>query len=104
LPFDWGEAGWGIPAADLAQSVLPYPDFAANPDITTYWCVAREYWPRLHLKTVEHMANCGTLFRSLAALDWEAQNLSYDWTRPLNDMRFYYARMQSALRAMHRQA
>jgi hypothetical protein len=42
LPFDWEMAGWGVPAADLAQSARPAKkgNFSAHPDIFGYWISA----------------------------------------------------------------
>jgi hypothetical protein len=75
--FDWGEAGWGIAAVDLAQTTAPFRGFSASPDLATYWSVVREPWPSLDLRGVHRLATCGRLFRCLAALNWAVQGLEY---------------------------
>src|SRR5204863_187547 len=42
--FDWEAAGWGVPAADLAQAAQ-FSRLSASPDIGTYWSVIRERCP-----------------------------------------------------------
>ena len=107
LPFDWEMAGWGVPAADMAQSArLDRGDFSAkrrtfsaNPDVATYWSVVREHWPSLDLRTIQQLANCGKMFRSLAAINWEAYSLSYEWVeRAMGHMRIYQAELADAIR------
>ena len=51
--FDWADAGWGVPAADLAQLVLPESNLSVGADIPTYWAVVRERWPSLDLVDIE---------------------------------------------------
>lgn len=105
LPFDWEMAGWGVPAADLAHSArLGRRDFsaqtggfAANPDVATYWSVVREHWPSLDLQTIQQLANCGKMFRSLAAIDWRAQDLAYEVKWALSDMRNYQVELIDAI-------
>ena len=109
LHFDWEMAGWGVPAADLAQSArLGREDFAAksggfaaSPDMATYWSVVREHWPSLDLQTIQQLANCGSIFRCLAAINWSAQSLVYKkgvkWV--VGDMRIYQAELSAAIQA-----
>jgi len=108
LPFDWEMAGWGVPAVDLAQSarfgrgdfLATRGGFSANPDVATYYSVVREHWPSLDLQTIQQLANCGKMFRSLAAIDWEARGLSYErveWV--VRDMRIYQAELADAIQA-----
>src|SRR5437016_6393904 len=42
--FDWEDAGWAVPAVDLAQAVDPSCHISASPDLATYWAVVRERW------------------------------------------------------------
>src|SRR5205807_2090426 len=35
--FDWEDAGWAVPAVDLAQAVDPSCHISASPDLATYW-------------------------------------------------------------------
>ncbi len=101
LPFDWEDAGWGVPAPDLAQSALRGSGgFSANPDVATYWSVVRDHWPSLDLQTMQRLANCGKTFRCLAAINWNAQSLAYEcpeWA--MGDMRIYQAEMVDAIQA-----
>ena len=107
LPFDWEMAGWGVPAADLASARLGWGvhsarkgDFWANPDLVSYWVVVRDHWPSLDLRTIQRVANCGSLFRSLAAIHWEAPRLAYEgaeWV--MGDFRIYQVELSNALDA-----
>jgi aminoglycoside phosphotransferase (APT) family kinase protein len=101
LPFDWGDAGWGIPAVDLAQAAHPYPDFSASPGVPTYCALMRQQWPRIPVQTIERLANCGTLFRCVAALDWEAHDLVYPWRdAALRHMAVYGSWIDTSVRTM----
>jgi Phosphotransferase enzyme family len=101
LAFDWEMAGWGIPAADLAQSAqLRTGGFSANPSILTYWSAVQDHWPSLDLPTIQRLANCGKAFRCLAAINWKAERLmeeGADWV--LSEMRIYQAELSDAIRA-----
>jgi ATP-binding cassette subfamily B protein len=79
LVFDWEDAGWGVPAVDLAQQTVPSSNLSASPDIATYWATVRDRWPHMSAVTLERLAYCGTIFRALAALHWELANLGTDW-------------------------
>jgi len=79
LVFDWEEAGWGVPAADLAQQSLLSNRLSANPDLSTYWSIVRDRWPDASVETVQRLAVCGSAFRALAGLSWEVLNLADDW-------------------------
>jgi hypothetical protein len=101
LTFDWEMAGWGVPAADMAQSARLGSGFSARPDIVSYWVVVRNHWPSLDLQTIQRVANCGSLFRCLAAIHWAATSLAYkgaeravaDYFKP------YQAELSGALEA-----
>jgi Phosphotransferase enzyme family len=99
--FDWGEAGWGIAAVDLAQTTAPFKGFSASPDLTTYWSVVRQHWPSLDLEGVHRLATCGKMFRCLAALNWVAQNLAYPWTETPKcyRLRLYHAWLADIIQA-----
>ena len=70
--FDWTDAGRGVPTADLAQVVFATIGFSASPDLATYLSVVRERWPDCDPEDVERLAACGTVFRALAAIDWDS--------------------------------
>src|SRR5438309_678675 len=99
--FDWAEAGWGVPAVDLAQVGVPASKLSANPDIPTYWSTVRERWPNASAEALQQLAYCGTVFRALAALSWESNGLSHEWaSASVNSMRVYEAEMAYALDAL----
>jgi len=97
--FDWEEAGWGVPAVDLAQQLnVPSGQLSANPDIPTYWSTGRERWPDLSSEACWRLAYCGTVFRTLSAMSWIADDLANDWAHAsLRDMRLYAAELDGAL-------
>jgi hypothetical protein len=69
VPFDWGGAGWGLPATDLGQLGLPYRHLPpTDPDCATYVSVVRERWPNLDLHVVRQLANLGQMFWSLKVI------------------------------------
>jgi hypothetical protein len=101
LPFDWGNAGWGVPAIDLAQSPLPSFSFTGNPDIAAYWTVVRDHWPRVDLQTIQQWANLATMLRTLVAINWDALSLAYEWVeRPMIWMKLYREAMDYAMQTV----
>ena len=98
LVFDWEDAGWGVPAVDLAQQAVPSSGLSANPDLPTYWSTVRERWSNASHETVRRLACCGTIFRALAALYWESCNLATEWaSRSVSNIRLYDAELAHAL-------
>jgi ATP-binding cassette subfamily B protein len=96
--FDWEDAGWGVPAVDLAQLAVPSSKLSANPDIPTYWSTVRERWPEESPEAWRRLADCGTVFRTLSALHWDAQNLAHDWAHAyVGGMHVYAAEFDHAL-------
>jgi ATP-binding cassette subfamily B protein len=77
--FDWENAGWGVPAVDLAQQTLPFGHVSANPDMRTYWSTMRERCSNANAEALERLAYCGSVFRALASLRWVVENLANDW-------------------------
>lgn len=68
-PFDWGGAGWGLPATDLGQLGLPYHSVPKNdPDYQTYAETVGEQWPRLDVETVRRLAYLGQILWSLKVI------------------------------------
>jgi thiamine kinase-like enzyme len=103
LPFDWGSAGWGVAAADLAQSGMEpnsHWNYWANPDLAAYCSVAQESRPRLDIQDVEQLAIIGKIFRSLICINLEAPSFAMDWVEnAARDMRIYQAAMADAIQA-----
>src|SRR5574341_2599464 len=103
LPFDWGSAGWGVVAADLAQSGMApnsYWNYWASPDLATYCSVMQESWPYLDIQDVQWLAVIGKIFRCLVCINLEAPSFSMDWVEnSVRDMRIYQAAMADAIQA-----
>lgn len=99
--FDWEDAGWGVPAVDLAQVVVPSTHLSANPDLDSYFSVVQGRWPRVNLESLRRLASAGTVFRAMAALDWESSNLGHDWASGfVMNMRLYRDELMYALDAV----
>jgi len=96
--FDWEVAGWGVPAADLAQQALPFGRLSANPDIPTYWSTVRERWPNASAEAMNRLAYCGTAFRALSGLYWAVPSLANDWAHGCaGDLQVYVTELDDAL-------
>src|SRR5438094_232981 len=100
--FDWEEAGWGVPAVDLAQQLtVQSGQLSANPDVSSYWSAGREGWPDLSSEACWRLAYCGTVFRTLSARSWIADDLANDWAHAsLRDTRLYAAELEAALQRL----
>jgi ATP-binding cassette subfamily B protein len=99
VAFDWEKAGWGVPAPDLARlgprNRLPaarfresgeFPGFCLDPDLETYGAALGDGSAHLDGETVELMATVGSLFRSIATVDWTSRRFTPTWT-PVIDLR-----------------
>jgi hypothetical protein len=102
LPFDWGSAGWGVAAPDLAQwgtASNHWHDWA-SPDLATYCEVVRESWLPLTVHDVRPLAAVGRMFRSLACISLSARSFATEWVeRAALNMRTYSAELADAIRA-----
>ncbi len=97
--FDWELAGWGSPAADLAQ-VTAFSGMSANVDLETYQLSMRDTLPDLSAADVERLAACGSIFRALASLNWKSGNFANDWAwKSVDYVRPYYSEIAEALNA-----
>jgi Phosphotransferase enzyme family len=86
IPFDWEFSGWGPPAADVAAT--------ARPDLEVYWHAVRETWPGLEYAALQQLNRVGTLFRSVAWIDWVAGDLQSEWVeRPMCTMEMYQVQL-----------
>jgi hypothetical protein len=108
LPFDWGSAGWGVPAADLVQAALPsdrgtgwdLSSYWASPDLVAYCSTVRESGWRLDVRDVRPLAVIGKVFRCLVCINLDAQSLATDWVADVAPkMRVYETEMADAIRA-----
>src|SRR5438552_1237083 len=77
--FDWEDAGWGVPAVDLAQQTLTFGRVSANPDIAAYLSTMQGRCWDANAEVVQRLAYCGSVFRALASLRWAVPNLANDW-------------------------
>jgi Phosphotransferase enzyme family len=108
LVMDWEGAGWGIPAADLAQFVFE----SLSPALDAYWLVAQPRLPQLAASDVHKWAELGTVFRLIVAFSWansgfyagaagraasRRQQQVAEWY--MTDMRFYEPALDTWLRA-----
>lgn len=66
LVFDWEFAGWGVPAADVAQFI----DRAASPDLSLYRSILHREHCGLDLRDIQAVAACGNLFRLVDQMSW----------------------------------
>ena len=66
LVFDWEFAGWGVPAADLAQLI----DRVASPDLEFYCSILNREYSRLDLRDIQAVAACGNLLRIVDQMSW----------------------------------
>jgi len=67
--FDWGGAGWGLPATDLGQLRLPYRGRPPEPpDFAAYHAIVGDHWPAVDMQTIQRLANLGQLFWSLKVI------------------------------------
>jgi hypothetical protein len=108
VPFDWGSAGRGVPAADLVQSGGGPDtdwDYWASPDLAAYCSAAREAWPHLDPQDLQEVAVLGKVFRCLVCIDLEARSFATEWVeRPMRNMKIYRAQLADAVRAAFRRA
>jgi thiamine kinase-like enzyme len=102
-PFDWGGAGWGLPATDLGQLRLPYrgqpPD---NPDFVTYLSIVRDQWPSLDLQTIQQLANLGQMFWSLKVISRGVPEFDYEWAQVehiMNNFKIYETALADSIRS-----
>lgn len=87
LCFDWGCAGWGVPAVDLAQAPGWARRFAASPSLDAYWSTVRARWPECELASVRRWGAIGGIFRALVSLAWAGRSLASAWVvEPVTEM------------------
>lgn len=90
LPLDWEDAGWGVPAADLAGI-----------DAERYWSTARRTWGSVELRRVEEQMCCGALFQILSAVGWEVVRLaSGSEEKAMRRLRIYAPQLTASTEAL----
>jgi Ser/Thr protein kinase RdoA (MazF antagonist) len=97
--LDWGIAGWGIPATDLAQ----FAGHTVSPDFTAYCSAMEKGGTPLDIGAVKRLADCGKIFRLLDAIawacSWETGDSYSHLKKPVSLLGKYAARLTEALRA-----
>ena len=101
LPFDFGSAGWGSPASDLAQAGTgrgDHWDYWAHADLGVYHDAVRRFWPGLHAQEMRLLAIAGKIFRCLVCVNLEAPSFAFDWVEnAARNMRIYDAALADAM-------
>jgi hypothetical protein len=95
LLMDWDGAGWGSPAADLAQFV----GGSLSPNLRTYHSIVCSTWPAIGSADLERLAEVGRSFRLISSLDWANAGyraLDPDWY--LEEVGYYEAELTACLR------
>lgn len=99
LVMDWESAGWGVPAADLAQFI----GGVLTPDLAAYGSAVRACWP-FELRDLRRFAEVGACFRMLNGLAWTNWGFykdSADWYAA--EMRWYERSLSEWIRAQRLQ-
>jgi len=106
LVMDWETAGWGIPAADLAQFPLERSQYISlSLDLEAYWTVVQPWWPSVGLPDLRRLAELGKAFRLIVALAWTNGGFNahtVEWY--MTDMSWYERALRDWLRTANCQA
>src|SRR5712691_8639241 len=107
LVMDWETAGWGIPAADLAQFPLERSHYISlSLDLEAYWTVVQPWWPNVGLPDLRRLAELGKAFRLIVALAWMNEGFhahTVEWYMT-NNMSWYEPDLHDWLRSASFQA
>ena len=102
LVFDWEFAGWGVPAADLAQVI----DRAASPDLRLYCSILNRGHSHLDLSDIQAVAACGNLLRIVDQMSWATTDQEFvlptRLVKAIGLLRSYEPSMIGALSAFQR--
>jgi len=102
LVFDWEFAGWGVPAADLAQLI----DRAASPDLSLYCSISNREQLHLDLRDIQAVAACGNLLRMVDQMSWATTDQEFVFptrlVKAISLLRSYEPFMTGALSAFQR--
>jgi len=91
LTFDWEDAGYGVPAVDMADC----------PNVHAYWVFVQEIWPHLHESELQQLLLCGRMFGVLAALRWKSSDLAFEWShREIDTMREHKSELNKITAAL----
>jgi len=90
VAFDWEDAGWGVPALDVAHLLEGRAGVPENPVAAAYSATIRGHCPNLGSGAVERLARCGALLRSIDRISHASWGLVYEWGEwPMSHMRRY---------------
>ena len=102
LVFDWEFAGWGVPAADLAQFI----DRAASPDLSLYCSISNREQLHLDLRDIQAVAACGNLLRMVDQMSWATTDQEFVFptrlVKAISLLRSYESSITGALSAFQR--
>src|SRR5205809_6775679 len=68
---DWAEAGRGVPPVDILGRFGHGVSRSSEPDLYTYWSVARKLWTLASMDTMKRYETVGKIFRVISAFAWE---------------------------------
>lgn len=97
VAFDWGKAGFGIPAFDITETsgrggTRPRVEI----ELADYLSVVRESWSDADLTAIRELADLGAVFRLLAAISWECESVRHSrW--PIEELYDYHVNLAVAL-------
>jgi hypothetical protein len=87
--FDWADASWGIPWADLASLVGPawtgldlsrtFMVSSLHADSGAYWSMAAKVWRRLDRRDLRRVMDVSFGLHALAGISFEGWTLSYPY-------------------------
>lgn len=102
-PFDWGGAGWGLPATDLGQLRLPYrgqpPE---HPDFVAYLSLVRDLWPSFSVQIIQQLANLGQMFWSIKVIRRALPEFDCAWAQIehlMYNLRIYETTLADSIRS-----
>ena len=95
--FDWEMAGRGVPAPDLASSLIrKFPSC-----LGTYFSSVRQTWPALNFEDITRMAVVGRIMRVIAAIDWASVSLQFEeplfLAKPVSYIQSYIRRIETEI-------
>jgi thiamine kinase-like enzyme len=101
--FDWGGAGWGLPAADLGLLGLPHHGRLSNHrDYMTYLQIIQGQWPSLNVQKIQRLEKLGQMFWALKIISLEVNKFDYPWAETehtLNNFRIYGSVLADSMRS-----
>lgn len=100
IPYDWGQAGYGVPAADLAQPLMPNERYWVSPDLDTYRQAVCGQWADLKISDLRALGHVGRIFRAVVCLHGDVKSLRTPWVEHvIYKIDAYRQQMDDALRA-----